>query len=511
VNESDKKYMDESNKQIKIGAIISYTAIFINVITSLIYLPWMTQKIGQANYGLYTLANSFVSMFLIDFGLSSAIARFLAKYRAEKNINKENIVFAAVTKLYLVIDCGIFIILIIAYLFLDLIYKGLTPDEIQIFKQLYVVVAVFSIISFPCMSLNGIMTAHEKFIEAKICDLGQKLVSILLMIIALCNNLGVVAVVTANAVSGVLFIIVKIFLVNRNTKVRFDFLLKDKKVTKEILSFSIWTAISSICQRFYFSFAPTILGIVSNSHEIAVFSPANALEGYFYMFAAAVNGLFLAKISRYIAEDKEDRIYSLMVKIGRYQLFVMGLIFIGYICIGHEFIIQWMGKDYEKAYYCGIFLFIPDLLGFTQQIGNTTIIAKNKVKPSAIGYLISTIVCVILSFYLSRIWGSIGASIAIAVGYFIAFLNANRIYYKYLNIPIFDFFKECFGTFIVPDVLSIIIGIFIQRNIIIKGWLGIGVKGFLLTLVYFILTLCFSLNTDERSIMRKIVVHIRRK
>lgn len=497
--------MNESNRQIKIGAIISYAAILISILTSLIYLPWMTHQIGQSNYGLYTLANSFVTMFLVDFGLSSAAARFLAKYRAEQKADRENIVFSVITKLYMVIDGGIFAVLIIAYFFLEVIYKGLDVSELEVLRQLYIVVAIFSIISFPCMSFNGVLTAHEKFIELKLCDLGQKLVSIALIIAALCCNLGVVAIVMANAVSGLLFILVKIVIIYHKTEIKFNFSLKDSEITKEIFSFSIWTAISSLCQRFYFTFAPTILGIVSNSREIAIFSPANALEGYFYMFAEAVNGLFLAKISRYIAEDREDRIYELMVKVGRYQLFVMGIIFIGYICIGREFMILWMGKDYEKAYYCGMFLFIPDMFGFTQQIGSTAIVAKNKVKLSAIGSLLSTAVCIVMSFTISRFLGAIGASIAIATGYFIAFLNANRLYSIYLDIPIVRFFRECFGSFIIPDILTIVIGIFLVKFLPFYGWTGIAIKGGIIIIAYLGLTLPFALNEEEKRLIKRLV------
>ncbi len=497
--------MNDSNRQIKTGAVISYAAILISIVTALFYLPWMTQKIGQADYGLYTLANSFISMFLTDFGLSSAVTRFLAKYRAEHNKEKENIVFSLVTKLYLVIDAGILIILIIAYFFLDFIYKGLTADEITVLRQLYIITAVFSMISFPCTSLNGVLMAHERFAEAKICDLGQKLTAIILIFAALYHNLGVVAVVTANAVSGLVFIIVKAAVIYHKTEIRLDFSKKNHEVTKEVLSFSVWTAVTSICQRFYFAFAPTILGIVSNSHEIAVFSPANALEGYFYMTAAAVNGLFLAKISRYIAEDQEDRIYGLMVMVGRYQLFVMGFIFIEYVCIGHDFMIQWMGKEYEMAYYCGIFLFIPDLLVFTQQIGNTAIVAKNKVKSSAAGYLISTIVCVCLSFTLSRSMGAAGASISIAAGYLIAFLNANRIFYKSLNIPVFRFFRECFGTFILPDIAAVTVGIFLNKIYTAHNWRGIFVKGGIVCFVYIIIAVPFALRAEEKMLIKNMM------
>ena len=51
----------DSNKQIKLGIIISYLSIGINIISGLVYTPWMISSIGKENYGLYTLAYSVVS------------------------------------------------------------------------------------------------------------------------------------------------------------------------------------------------------------------------------------------------------------------------------------------------------------------------------------------------------------------------------------------------------------------------------------------------------------------
>jgi O-antigen/teichoic acid export membrane protein len=52
-----------ANKQIKLGALMSYFTIAFNIVAGLIYTPWMVGQIGQADYGLYTLAISFISLF----------------------------------------------------------------------------------------------------------------------------------------------------------------------------------------------------------------------------------------------------------------------------------------------------------------------------------------------------------------------------------------------------------------------------------------------------------------
>ena len=72
-----------SSKQIKLGALMSYFAIAFNMIAGLIYTPWMISEIGSSNYGLYTLATSLITLFVMDFGMSAAVTRFISKYRAE--------------------------------------------------------------------------------------------------------------------------------------------------------------------------------------------------------------------------------------------------------------------------------------------------------------------------------------------------------------------------------------------------------------------------------------------
>ena len=76
------------SKQLRIGIVLSYLAIGINILSGLIYTPWMLSKIGDSDYGLYTLATSIISIFTIDFGMSAAVARFVAKYRVEGQQDK---------------------------------------------------------------------------------------------------------------------------------------------------------------------------------------------------------------------------------------------------------------------------------------------------------------------------------------------------------------------------------------------------------------------------------------
>lgn len=488
-----------SNKQIKYGAVISYLAIIINLVVTLLYTPWMVSKIGKSNYALYTLSTSLISIFLMDFGISSSVARFLAKYKAEGRDAEIPRFLGIVYKLFLVIAFVIFLALIIVFFLIEKIYAGLSAKEIMQFKELYLIVAGYSVISFPFMPLDGILNSHEKFIQLKICGLVQKAVSILLIVASLFFGLGVVAVVSANAVSGLITILIKIIIIRKAGIPNPNLKCKDKRILKDIFSFSIWVTIMSIAQRCMFNLAPSILGVVSNSNEIAVFSPANSLESYFFTFAAAINGLFLPKISRLIALNDREQIMDLMIKVGKYQMVVLGLIFVGFVSIGKDFMTLWMGEDYIKSYYGAILIFLPDLLIFSQQIANTLMIAENKVKLQAFGYIIMAIVCLACSFLLSSIYGCIGACMAIAIGYFANFIYINIVYAKVMKLKLKEFYVKCYLRTI-PIIIISIIALLVVFSLFDKiSWLYLIIKGLVVVFVYCVLAFIFSITKTERK------------
>ena len=153
----------------KIGAILSYFSIALNIAAGLLYTPWMVAQIGKSDYGLYTLANSIITLFMIDFGLSAATSRFVAKYRTEGDEEGLNKFLNTLYRLYLLIDAVIFCVLVVFFFMIDGVYKNLTPVELEKFKVVYIVSGLYALIHLPCVSFNGILTAYERIIPLKIC------------------------------------------------------------------------------------------------------------------------------------------------------------------------------------------------------------------------------------------------------------------------------------------------------------------------------------------------------
>lgn len=498
--------MGSTSKQIKYGAILSYFSIVLNVGAGLIYTPWMVKIIGQSDYGLYTLAYSLISLFLVDFGLSSATARYVSKYHAEGNENKVNDFLGVIYKLYFAIDVIILITLMIVFFLMDGIFVNLTSKELQRFKVVFVIAGAFSIINFPFITLNGILTAYEEFIYQKLADVIYRILLVVFMIIALLSGGGLYALVLVNAIVGLIIIGYKLVVIRVKIPISVNIKYNNSKMYYDLFGFSAWTTVSSLAQRLVFSITPSILGIVSNSVEIAIFGIISTIEGYVFTFTTAINGMFMPTISRaYNKDNPEEELFPLFLGVGKFQYGLNGLMVAGFFVVGNQFIQLWMGQGYEMSYYGILLTIIPGLFYNSLQIANTALVVTNRVKYQAYVNVVMGIINVILAFLLGKEFGVLGACISIFTSFMIRNVLLNFIHFRILKLDIPRFIKECYFRMSFPIVITIVLGVSLNKMFIPKGWFDLMIRGSLVTIVFSLILYTIGINCEDRHKVKEFI------
>ena len=489
-----------NNRQIKVGAVLSYFAIAFNVISGLLYTPWMVAAIGKSQYGLYTLAQSVITLFLVDFGLSAATGRYLSRYNAEGDREGAERFLGAVYKLYLLIDAVILMILLAVFFLMDRIFVNLTAAELEQFRVVYAISAVFSVVNFPFVTFNGILTAYEKFIPLKVADLLYRIGNIGFTVIALLLGYGLYALVTVHAAVGLLVLLFKFIILRKTVALKVDFTHTDKGIYREIFGFSVWTTVSSLASRLVYNITPSILGIVASSAAIAVFGVVTTIQGYAFTITTAINGMFMPRISRIMTgADAEDALNRLFISVGKFQFALNGLIVTGFAVAGSHFIQLWMGEEYTQAYAGILLVLLPGLFYNALQIANTTMIVENKVKITAIIHVVTGVINVALSFPLSRIFGVTGACLSICTAHCVRDVICHIVYYRELPLDIPRFMKECYLKRSVPSLVTIACGAVMNRCVPDAGWGIFLLKAAVTVIIYMTVTLCFALNKQERK------------
>lgn len=494
------KYTMNSSRQIKLGAVLSYISVALNLLAGLLYTPWMVAAIGKSQYGLFTLANSVITLFLVDFGLSSATTRFLSKYNAEGDIAGAEHFLGAVYKLYLMIDGVILVILTGIFFGIDRIFVNLTPTELEQFKVVFIISAIFSVVNFPLVTFNGILTAYEKFVPLKIADLLYRVLNVGLTVAALLMGYGLYALVSLHAIAGLAALVFKFVVIRKTVPVKVKFKGTQKEIYREVFGFSVWVTISSLATRLVFNVTPSILGIVANSAAIAVFGIIATIESYSYSITTAINGMFLPRISRMVARKESDQnLTPLLINVGRFQYFVNGAIVAVFAAVGRDFICLWMDETYLTAYYGILLVLFPGLFYNSLEIANSAIIVTGKVKHMAIINLITGIINVILSIPLSKALGEIGACASIWFAYMVRSVICHIVYHRELPLSIPEFMKECYVKMSPPILVTIICGVALNYCLPGSGWILFLVKGAVAAFIYIISAACFGLTKQERQ------------
>lgn len=502
-----------SNKfnQLKWGALLSYLGIVFNILSGLLYTPWMIRTIGDDQYALYTLALSVINIFLLDFGIGASVTKFLSNYYAKNQQEEANRFMGIVYKVFLVISLIVAACLLVFYFIIDRVYLKLTPAELATFKNLYLIVAAYSVLSFPFTTFNGVLMANERFIEVKACSFGQKVFSVVLIVLFLILGKGVYAMVLVHAISNVVFLALKYYFIRKSTRQRANMRSWNGEVAKQLFGFSIWITVISIAQRCIFNIMPTLIAATIGSAAVTVFSLAATLEGYVFAFADAVNGMFMPRISRILETDEsEKQLSELMSSVGRFHVYSIGLLYIGFICVGKQFVSLWLGEGYDAVYVCAVLLIFPSMIDVPQQIAKTTLMVSDIVKEQGFIYILMATVNLVLAFTLMPILGIVGAAVSVCIAYLVRTAAFNVLYHKRLDIDLVRYFKKTYLRWFIVAGITMAAGVFV-REIPMNGWAGLLVKAVLIGTIYATMLLLIGIETATREKITRKVFNLIRK
>ena len=496
--------MDQKSKSIKYGALLSYLYIFINIGVGLVYTPWMLKRIGESEYGLYSLALSLISFLTIDFGLSWAVSRYITVYHSKDDIEGEKKFTGIVLKLYLLIDLVLFLILFGLFFFLERMYGSLTPEEMSKFKIIYVMVGVYTVCSFPFQSVTGVFIGKGLLYVSKFADLMQRIMVTVIMIAVILMGKRIYALVLVNVLINSLTLLYKIIYLIRNRYIHIDIRAKDPEMVKGIFGFSIWTTVSSVMNRVMFNLMPSFLGAFSGSLDITIFSFASTFEGYVSYFATAVRDLLLPNVAEIVNRNNKEELLGLMIKAGRLQLKIIGLIILGFAVIGKEFMTVYIGEKFMNVYYLTLMMIVPYAISATQDIAQNAILVNGYVKDRAILSLISSGVIIILALILIPAIGGIGAGISIFIGLIVNNVLMNILFRKKLDLDLITFFRECHLRSLFPISISALISILAIRFVPgTASWRIVILKGSIVTAVYMIVMYLIGMDEFEKNLIRK--------
>lgn len=494
---------DTNSLNRKLGASLSMLNMFASVALGLVYTPFVLRFLGQSEYGIFTLANSLISyLSILDLGFGNTLVRYTSRARAqgkdEKNIYGMFLLFYAIISTVALV-AGTFL-----YGHLDSFFStSFVPDEVVILKQIYVVLLINTVISFPTSVFSSIIRSHEKFVFANglnlIANVGRHVLNLVVLYIGFRSvSLAVLSLIFTVAVA-----IVNIIFCFRKLHIRIGFSKFRASFYREVFLYSFFILVDVIVSQLYNSTDNVVLGKFCGSAVVAVYGIGMVFESYFMQFSTSIAGVFLPHISKLVVQpDGKPEISRLFVKVGRIQFAVLMLVLVGYIVLGQQFIELWAGPGYQDAYYIALVIMIPDMIPLSQNLGISVLQANNKHGVRSMMYLVIAILNVAMTIPMAIWLGGFGAALCTAFCSLLGqILFMNWYYWKRAELDIPGYWKTILRLVLraVP-----VFGIFwlADRLVPFGGWAGLickGVAALAVTAPYYY---AFILEPADRKMIR---------
>lgn len=497
------------NRQIKYGSIITYLNIFLNLIINFALTPFILYHLGSSEYGVYKIVQSFTGQLAImSFGLSTVAARYVVIYNTQKKKKeKENFLFV-VLLISIILAVAVLLIGFLLYSLIDRIYsKSLNAEEIQIAKQLCLILIFNVAFSILCDSFTGIIRAYERFIIANGLSLFRLIFRLISIIIILKIGIKSIGIVLTDLTITVVILLFSIIYVRFFLKEKAKFYFFDRILLREIATFALAVFLQAIVNQVNQNLDNTILGIMTNTSIVTVYSTALTLYTCFISLVTSLSTMLGPGATKLVAKGADgEQLTDFAIEPGRIQTMIALLGILGFALIGKEFILLWMGKGFEDVYTITLILIIPAIIPLIESVTNTILDAMLKRMARSMTLIGMCIINVVSSIVFIKLFGYIGAAFGTALSLIVGHgIILNLYLQKKIGLNIYRLFKSVFKGLLPSFLISFILGSIIMKFIPSGSIMWFLIRAFIVVVIYVITVLLVGMNSEEKNRIKRIL------
>lgn len=510
--------MSKEKSQLKSGVVLSYVNLIFGNLIPFVYTPIMLSILGNAEYGLYTLANTIVGyLSLLSFGLGSAVIRYITMYKATGDKKKTQQMFGLFTFLFSVLAFVVLILGIILSLNVQVFYGNtLSDSEILKMRILIVLCTINSALTFVFTTYSSIVLVFEKYVFRQVLNIFSTVLSPCANIVVLLLGFSSIGMVLAATGLNILSFIANIFYCNIVLKVKPEFRGMPFGELKSIFGFCLFVFIASVVDMLFWATDKVIIGATIGTVAVAVYNIGSTFNSIVTSISTTISGVLTPRITNMVFKNASTKeLTDLFIKVGRLQYIVVALVLSGFIVFGRQFINIWVGPDYSESYYIALLTLIPVAIPLIQNTGISIVTAQNKHRFRSIVYLIIAIINAVSTYFIIGLMGIIGAALCSAISYIIGQgLIMNWYYWKKTGINIPLFWMNILKISLAP-VLMLAIGLIVTYFVDIDSWFKLFAAAIVYVIMYIPILWFTGMNEYEKETVKepinKLIKKVKRK
>lgn len=486
--------------ELSIGTALSFVSQFVNIVSGIVFTPIVIRLLGQSEYGLYQLVLSLANnLSLLSLGLNVAYIRYysIAKKESEEAVGNINGMFFTILSV-----ASFFCLLIGLFLcnHIEILGNSMTTAEYRTARLLMICMVINMACTFPNSLLIAYIYANEHFIFTKtlsiILNLLLPIAKIPILLLG-CGSLGV-AVITL--VFTVLQLMINFIYCICKLQMKIHCLFFDKSIFADLAKYTFFVFLATLIDQMNANVDKILLGSMMGTIAVAVYSVAFNLNHFFNIMTWIVPEMYVPMVNRAVLSvDGDATTNFLFQKIGKINNYFTLLVISGFLLFGKSFINLWVGDGYQGAYAATLLLMLASYIPAVQTLGTNIQNAKNMHQSRSVVYLIIAFLNVLVSIFLIKRVGLIGACIGTLCACLLGQgLFMNYFYHKRIGLDIIAFWRIISRWY--PYVLILAgLAMVVLRMVSIRSWKTLMLGILVYTTIYGLVLFICELNKEERN------------
>jgi len=480
----------------------------VKLVLTFIMTPIMVRYLGNYDYGLWEMVMAVIGyMGMLNLGISPAISRFAAKYRAEGDLENLHRVFAS--SFVFLIAVGVVVSCLLAGWGL-LFSEIMTPDGGNpiVYKYFMLILAGQLLIMFPGHAAESFLEGFQKYYVKNNITMVNSIVGAIVFIIYATPENALLLLAALNALGLIIKYVLFTIMLARPAFGAIRFYRSSWSLEKlgELLKFSFKSFIQGIATNIESATDNLVIGGFLGPAVVPFYSIPQNLTRYIQALGWTLSHAFMPMFSDLNARFKQDEIRSLYLVASKVVAGLVASMGLGMLGIGTPFLALWVGPEYTEQsdqiiLLLVLFTAIPMLNPFSSRY--LTAIDKHGVFAKLMP--VSAAANLGLSILLVQDYGILG----VAVGSLIPVLFLQPVILmhscRHLGISPGHYLLESLLPLMFPLLaMSGVLGVMRFLVVIDSYWVVVTTVA-LAVLVYGVFFWIFSLKADEkRFVMNKI-------
>ena len=491
------------------GSLFRNLDLFVMLVVTFCITPFIVHSLGGRMYGYWTLLGTFIGYYgLLDFGLSSAAARYISQSLGKGDL--EELDSVANTAFFLFSLIGLAALLVAVLSGLACPYFIRDPGEIALFRKLILILGAATAIGFPFRVFGGIMTSYIRYDAIAFISITRTLVSNAAIYYFLSHGSGIMAVAVISFVvsllqNGATYFVCK----TQFPDIKIVCFRFDRAKIRTMLDYSWKTFVCQVGDIVRFGIDSLVIASFLSVSLVTPYVIGARLVSGFGQLVGSTIGIMMPVFSQYEGRGDYDAIRSALLKVTTLSVLMCAFVGFSIIFYAKAFVLRWMGPGYESSHGVAMILCAGSIMGLAQVPGVQLLYGLSKNNYLAVLNTCEAALNVVLSLIFLKYYGLYGVALGSTVEILVFTLFIQPIYIcRSVQLPVRTYLFDKILVTLLKAAVPLGIYFYLIRNLVLPDYTRLCGCVALQTLIFIPAAYFFIITNDERQFIKN-TLHVR--